>query len=488
MLDTGKGTAVNFFGRFLAAPADFAVSGDGWRIGNPQEYVFPMRTRLWPAVALSFGALLLFSTLFAWLVSHQAARINEQMKTARQTYLRADDAISDIQANINKGALIEESGFRTPNIGETRSRIAALQHDTLRDCAVLIDLIGAGERPQILALQQGLDEYWSSLQQSLGTSLSQQGQQKFFSELERQPERVLNLAGRIDALNQASLAREEQEIESQQTKLREYATAATLMLLLLEAAIAVFSTAYLYRLDKISEAERKRAERAEQELRSLSNQLVRVQEEERKTISRELHDEVGQVLTGLRMELATLSHDQPGDEFRQRLESVKRLAEDALRSVRNLALLLRPSMLDDLGLAPALQWQAKEFSRRSSIPVSVHIEGNLDNLPEPHRLCLYRAIQEAMTNCGKHADASRINVIVKQDDSRVIVSVQDDGCGFDALSTTGGLGLVGMLERVRALHGRMSVASQPGSGTLISLELPARVDQGNSAYRKNGIK
>jgi signal transduction histidine kinase len=435
-----------------------------------------MRARLWPAVAVSFGALLLFSTLFAWLVSHEAARIHEHTKTAHQVYQAADDAISDIQANINKGALIEQSGFSSPNVVDTESRISDLQRNTQNDCAALLDLIGANQRPQILALQQGLDEYWSSIQQSLSTSRTQHGQQILFSELENQPERVLDLAGRIDALNQARLAREEQDIESQQTKLREYAIAATLMLLLLECAIAVFSTAYMYRLDRVSEAERKRAEKAEQELRRLSNQLVRVQEEERKTISRELHDEVGQILTGLRMELGTLSHYEPDEEFRLRLESVKQLAEEALRSVRNLALLVRPSMLDDLGLEPALHWQAKEFSRRCGVPVSVNIEGNFDNLPEPLRLCLYRAIQEALTNCGKHADASRVTVIVKQDDARVIASIQDDGKGFDALITNGGLGLLGMTERVRALQGRMSVASEPSRGTLISLELPAKFD------------
>jgi signal transduction histidine kinase len=339
-----------------------------------------------------------------------------------------------------------------------------------------MDLIGVNQKPQIVALQQGLDQYWGSIQQSLRTSRTRHGEETLFNELENQPEKVLDLAGRIDALNQASLAREEQEIEAQQTKLRKIAIAATLMLLLLECAIAIFSTAYMYRLDKVSEAERKRAEKAEQELRRLSNQLVRVQEEERKTISRELHDEVGQLLTGLRMELGALSRYGPDDEFRERLESVKDLAEEALRSVRNLALLVRPSMLDDLGLEPALHWQAREFSRRCGIPVSVNIDGKLDNLPEALRLCLYRAIQEAMTNCGKHAEASRVTVIVKQDDARVIASVQDDGRGFDALLQTPGLGLMGMTERVRALQGRMSVASEPGSGTLISLELPARLD------------
>src|SRR3984885_5032149 len=439
-----------------------------------------MRTRLWPAVAVSFGALLLFSTLFAWLVSREAARIHEHTKIAHLTYQKADDAISDIQANINKGALIEQSGFNNPNIVEIENRIAELQRKTANDCTTLMQLIGVNQKPQILALQDGVDQYWSSIKQSLSSSRTRQGEQTLFSELENQPERVLDLAGRIDALNQASLAREEQESEYQQTKLRQIAIAATLMLLLLECAIAIFSTAYMYRLDQVSEAERKRAEKAEQELRRLSNQLVRVQEEERKTISRELHDEVGQLLTGLRMELGTLSHYDPDDEFKERLESVKGLAEEALRSVRNLALLGRPSLLDDLGLEPALHWQAKEFSRRCGIPVSLNIEGRLDNLPEASRLCLYRAIQETMTNCGKHAGASHVTVVVKQDESRVVASVHDDGRGFDALLKTPGLGLLGMTERVRALQASMSVSSEPGSGTGIRLELPAALDPGVS--------
>src|ERR1700761_5539241 len=432
-----------------------------------------MRARLWPAVAVSFGALILLSVLFALLVSSKAARINQRTKTAHQLYKLADDAISDIQANINRGALLEQIAFGDPKGIETANRISELEANTRNDLATLTNLIGANQKPQILALKQGLDQYWTSIQQSLTTSRLHQEPQKLFAELEHQPEKVLDLAGRIDALNQASLARQEQETEEQQAKLREFAFVSTLILLLLEFAIAIFSTAYMFRLDNVSEAERMRAEKAEQELRHLSNQLVRVQEEERKTISRELHNEVGQILTGLRMELGTLSHYNPGEEFRERLESVKRLAEEALRSVRNLALLVRPSMLDDLGLEPALHWQAKEFSRRCGIPVSLNIEGKLDNLPEALRLCLYRAIQEAMTNCVKHAGASHVAVVVKQDETRVTASVQDDGRGFDVLVKTPGLGLLGMTERVRALQGRMSVSSAPGSGTLISLELPA---------------
>jgi hypothetical protein len=218
-----------------------------------------MRARLWPAVAVSFGALILLSIIFALVVSSKAAGISKRTKTARQLYKLADDAISDIQANINKGALIEQSAFSDPNGIETANRISELVVNTRNDLTTLINLIGANQKPQILALQQGLDQYWSSIQQSLTTSRMQQEQQKLFTELENQPEKVLDLAGRIDALNQASLAREEQETEGQQAKLREFAIAATFMLLLLEFAIAIFSTAYMFRLDNVSEAERRRA-------------------------------------------------------------------------------------------------------------------------------------------------------------------------------------------------------------------------------------
>src|ERR1700722_17940793 len=108
-----------------------------------------MRARLWPAVAVSFGALLLFSTLFAWLVSREAARIHERTKVAHQIYQTADDAISDIQANINRGALIEQSGLNNPHVVETENRIAELQLNTAKDCATLTQLIGANQKPQI---------------------------------------------------------------------------------------------------------------------------------------------------------------------------------------------------------------------------------------------------------------------------------------------------------------------------------------------------
>jgi signal transduction histidine kinase len=446
-----------------------------------QEYSCLMRFRLWSAVAASFATLLFLLPLFAWLVSREADQIHTHTRMARQRYKTADDAISSIQANINKVALLKQNSSSKTDALAASKLLSDLRRTTNTDCGTLIDMLGAKYKAQIVALQQGLDGNWLSINHNLNVKRPQYEEQQPSAETQHGTETLLDLAGRIDALNQANLAQEEQEIETQRGKLRRFSVAAVCLLLSLEFAIAVFTSVYLARLDRTSETERKRAEDAESELRRLSNRLVGVQEEERKIISRELHDEVGQILTGLRMELGTLSSLDRDDGFPQRLESVKRLTEEALRSVRNLALLVRPSMLDDLGLQPALQWQAKEFSRRHGVPASVSIQGELDGLPESHRLCLYRAVQEAMTNCGKHADATRVSVNIKQENNRIYVSVRDDGRGFDpSHASTRGLGLLGMKERVRALEGSIDVTSTPGQGTLLALELPTTLDLSDS--------
>jgi signal transduction histidine kinase len=430
-----------------------------------------MRARPWLAVAVSYGALIFLLPLFTFLVSWESDRLLIRTKAARQVYQKSDDVIYDIQESINKGALIEPSGFK--DHGGAERRISDLQRNTMRDCDTLLALRGATQQVQILALQQALDEYWNSIKQTVNASQTQDGERRLFRELENQPTKVLEVADSIDVLNVSNLNIEEKEIETQQGHVRRFAIVATLILFVCGCIIAGLTTAYVARLDSASQAEKNHVATAQKELRRLTNQLVQVQEDERKTISRELHDELGQILTGLRMELGALSQNEPDERYRERLESVKRLAEDALRSVRNMALLIRPSMLDDLGLESALRWQAKEFMRRCGIVVSVSFEGELESLPEAIRLCLYRAVQEAITNCGKHADATRVSVIVKQNGNRVSASIQDNGKGFDwPRLQSRGLGLIGMTERVRALHGKMNVTSNPGSGTLINLEMP----------------
>jgi signal transduction histidine kinase len=239
--------------------------------------------------------------------------------------------------------------------------------------------------------------------------------------------------------------------------------------------IAGLSFLHISRLERRSEVERRRIEHAEQELRLLSQKLVQAQEEERRTISRELHDEIGQMLTGLRLGLINLEelHTASSPDFSILLAEIKDLAEKVMRAVRDLAMGLRPSMLDDLGLGPALQWQAREYSRRNGIPATVEIDGDLDHLSEDLRTCIYRVIQESLTNCARHADAKNVRVTVHATKGDIAATIQDDGIGFDAGSAASrGIGLIGMEERVRELGGAITLRSRPNRGTVVDITIP----------------
>ena len=142
-----------------------------------------------------------------------------------------------------------------------------------------------------------------------------------------------------------------------------------------------------------------------------------------------------------------------------------------MNEVRDLALLLRPSMLDDFGLVPALNWHAREMTKRTGLNVVLSADDAADDLPDEHTTCIYRLVQEAVNNCARHANARTVEVEVQREDQRVIFSVHDDGAGFDPRFVRG-LGLLGMEERVRRLGGQLRDRFQPGRGTLIAAELP----------------
>lgn len=217
----------------------------------------------------------------------------------------------------------------------------------------------------------------------------------------------------------------------------------------------------------------RQSERAESELRLLSGQILTAQEEERKRLSRELHDQVGQMLTGLRMELALIARhgNAAPEEFSTRIARAKQTAEETLEIVRNIAMLLRPSMLDDIGLTPAINWLAHEMSRSSGIPVRSDVDARADQLPDRHRTCLYRVIQEALTNVTRHSRASSAEVTLKMSPDWITAVVSDNGRGFEE-GRSRGLGLVGIGERVRELGGSLRVQSANNAGTRIEIRVP----------------
>jgi signal transduction histidine kinase len=211
-----------------------------------------------------------------------------------------------------------------------------------------------------------------------------------------------------------------------------------------------------------------------EQLRNLSLQMAKTQEEERRLISRELHDQIGQLLTAIQMQFNKVEASQEPSERRRAVQEGKALVYRTVTAVRDLAMGLRPTILDDLGLTAALEWQAREFKRRSGVLLNLNLDGNLSDLPEGHNTCLYRIVQEALTNCGRHADAKHVELTLYGGKEGISLTVWDDGKGFDPQrSGRRGLGLVGIEERVRELGGNARILSELGKGTLLEIEIPS---------------
>ncbi len=267
---------------------------------------------------------------------------------------------------------------------------------------------------------------------------------------------------------------QQQAAAERQRELHQYLTGTLLASLTLGLAVAVIAVIRIRVLERRTEQQHGRTQQAEEELRRLSNQLVRTQEEERKSLSRELHDEVGQMLTALRMEIGRVERARAlgSPAFGQTMAESKALVDRMMRMVRDLAMGLRPSMLDDLGLEPALSWQARDFSRRYNVPVDLTVDGDLERLPDPQRTCVYRVVQEALTNCAKHSAATEIQVNVVRGRTRLDVSVRDNGVGMASTTPNRGLGLTGIKERVKDINGAASIETRPGGGTVVHITLP----------------
>jgi signal transduction histidine kinase len=224
---------------------------------------------------------------------------------------------------------------------------------------------------------------------------------------------------------------------------------------------------------------RETAKITRERLAAYARRQTEVKEAERRQMTRDLHDMVGQNLTALAMNLQVIANQLPAatpDTLRMRLEDSNRLLEETVHRIRNMMAELRPSILDDLGLVPALRWYGAEFSRRAEIPVFIRADEDCPRLPQSIETALFRITQEALTNVAKHAHARNVFVVLQVQEHLVSLSIIDDGVGFDFPqmrrdSTKHGVGLVDMRERAEAIGGNLWVECQPGRGTQVTVQV-----------------
>ena len=294
------------------------------------------------------------------------------------------------------------------------------------------------------------------------------------------------IAQRVELLNDSQTVAAEQGGFLQFEHLQNRLVRMLLLALSSGLLLAIGSAIYILRLERQAAFRYAELAHSRRELQELSTRLVDAQETERRSISHELHDEVGQALGLLLLDAGRLSKQLAGgdDKNQEIVQRIKTLAERTLHEVRNIALLLRPSMLDDLGLVAAVEWYAREMSRRGEIEVEVRSENVTEGLADELKVCVYRLVQEALTNAQRHAHAKNVEVALVQAGGTIRVKIADDGVGFDTKRTRG-MGLLGMEERVKRLGGRITVESRPGAGTKIEAELPTTGKDAPGTNEKN---
>jgi signal transduction histidine kinase len=289
---------------------------------------------------------------------------------------------------------------------------------------------------------------------------------------------IVNLSDEVRQLMAANAKEEQLQVGETNSQVRRRIWGTTAVATLIGVVIAMLSAWYVGRLEMSIREDHAEILRNRQELRHLSGRLVRAQEDERRTIARELHDEIGQALTAVDVELA-IAEGAVGTDGRAAaaIGEARTVAQHALGGVRDLSQLLRPSMLDDFGLPDTLKWYLRKFSDRTGVRTELVADHLSDRLPIDVEVCVYRAIQEALTNVSRHAQASACRVFIQRVASSVIVTVEDDGVGWqaagpDADTRRDGLGLVGIRERVSDLGGTFRIEGKRGKGTRLTIELP----------------
>ena len=301
----------------------------------------------------------------------------------------------------------------------------------------------------------------------------QRGHAFVYDELIPRKTELLRLASTVAELNGQELRNENQALAAQFEKLQTRLGRTIALTLFSGMLLSLAAGYYILRLEQHGRGRYLALAKSRQELERLSRRLVDAQEAERRSISRELHDEVGQTLGALLVDIGHLSNLLPAEDriTQEQIGRIKKAAETAVKSIRDIALLLRPPMLDDLGLVPALEWQARETSRRGEMEVEVHAEELKGDLPDEVKVGIYRLVQEALQNAATHAHAKNATVLLKRERNSVVVEIIDDGKGFQP-ERTRGMGILGMEERVRQLGGELAIRSTPGKGTAVHAELP----------------
>ncbi len=439
------------------------------------------------ALLLGFGLTFGIWLFAGYYFTRRMGEVERRATAINSRYMQAQELLSTVRAQILLASVYVRDALLDPD-----PTTPAAYRERVEDTYGSIDraleqyvpvLDSAAERDRVTRLRREVDDSRNTMLRVLATDSTRwPTDARILLRNQVVPRRqvVIRVSEEVQALNRSAFVEQQQEIAGVYGATQRRVWASLGGALAASFGIGLLATLYAGRLeDRIRRQRVKDAQNA-RDLQHLSAKLVTAQEEERRTIARELHDEVGQVLTAIKVELAVAQHavDAAGGNAHL-LDDARSIADGALTTVRDLSHLLHPALLDDLGLPSAIEWYLRGFGKRHGIRVEVLQDGMEERLAAETEAAAYRIVQEALTNIAKHARASVCRVYLQRLPNTVLVTIEDDGVGFDPAESgrTGqrrGLGLIGIRERVAQLRGTLRIESAPGKGVRLTVELPAR--------------
>jgi signal transduction histidine kinase len=471
--------------RWTAIPRDHydpVVSRD---TSPPAQHVRPTST-IRGALIAGFAVVFGLWTLSGYELVRRLRDVEQKTAAEYQAAIRGERVLSTVRTNVLLGSIYIRDALidnRTMPREYYRDELSEIRVEVERMLpAYLNDVSSDEERQHWQELQRQLQQFWKSREMVLvpeGPLATFEAASILRRRVVPTRQTILEIVDRISELQRLSQRRHELEISTLYAELRNRLLMIGTLAFVMGVAVAMFATRHVAGLEGEIERQRRAERHTRRELERLSARLVTVQEEERRSLARELHDEVGQALTAIKMDVSVaLRGADSQSRERSSLEDARAIAENTLQSVRDLSQLLHPSVLDDFGLPETLTAYLRSFSKRTGIQADFVQHAMTARLAPDTEVCIYRIVQEALTNVARHSGARRVRVTLERTDDALTLLVEDDGRGIEASgggeTTSGGLGLVGMRERAQAVGGSFAIRSQPGQGTKIQVLIPIR--------------
>jgi signal transduction histidine kinase len=406
----------------------------------------------------------------------------QRVNDVHASFVRGEDTLSAIRTSVLLGSIYLRDGL----IDATRTRqyyrdeLRTIRTDIERRLSSLSTATELTvEQTELHQLKAGLDAYWAMLDLFLGPEAPtnyRQGTGVLRRQVVPARTNVLGIVDRLADLQRLAQRQREADASALYTDVRFRFVAIGIATLLIGAAVSWIVLRRVAALEREIERRRLVEHRNRRDLQRLSARLVDAQEQERRALARELHDEVGQALTALKMEVGIALRAGDGDpRIRGPLEEARTIAESTLHGVRDLSQLLHPSMLDDFGLPASITAYVRSFEKRTGIRAQVALDGLEARLPAGVEVAVYRIVPEALTNVARHSRAATCAVIVKCARTALHVVVEDDGVGVpeSGLSPVSrGLGVIGMRERAQSLSGTFTLDRRSEGGTRVNVVIP----------------